>query len=280
MESEQLRVQVLVATMHQRDLSIVERMNLSTDAIVANQADRTEIRQKTYDTFAVKMVTTSTRGLGINRNISLAHATEEILLFSDDDVIYYEGYAQAIQRAFQEHKDADAIIFNVDIVDGKVPWRQTKVSKRVRIYNALNYGSVRLAVRRSSLLRERISFSGCFGSGGIFSSGEDSLFLCDMLRRGFRIYTSCDTIAAVNQSESTWFRGYDEKYLYDKGALFYALFPGTHMLFFLQYLIRHREVYHGAELTLLRALSVMRKGIAGYKKMQPWTDASKEGETV
>ena len=274
------QVQVLVATMHQRDLSKVEQMKITTDVLLANQADRTEYTKMQFGGCEAQMFTTPTRGLGINRNISLAHATGDILLLADDDMIYHEGYEQMVRKAFREHPDADAIIFNVDILEGTVPWRQTKKSARVRIYNALNYGSVRIAVRRDSLLRERISFSGCFGTGGIFSSGEDSLFLRDMLRRGFRIYTSCDTIATVDQSESTWFSGYDEKYLYDKGALFYVLFPGVHILFFLQYLVRHKEVYKGAGLTLLQALTVMRKGVVGYKKMKSWADSAKEGETV
>ena len=33
-------LQVLVATMHQRDFSLVEKMNIRCDAVIANQADR------------------------------------------------------------------------------------------------------------------------------------------------------------------------------------------------------------------------------------------------
>ena len=40
------RVQVLVATMHQKDFSKLQEMNIQTDAVFANQSDtdRTDIR--------------------------------------------------------------------------------------------------------------------------------------------------------------------------------------------------------------------------------------------
>ena len=37
------KLQVLVATMHQKDLSLVEKMNIRCDAVIANQADKNEI---------------------------------------------------------------------------------------------------------------------------------------------------------------------------------------------------------------------------------------------
>lgn len=271
MKSREDRIQVLVATMHQHDFSKVEEMKIATDVLFANQADRTEFSFQKYDSFEARMVTTPTRGVGINRNLALGHATGDILLLADDDVVYCDGYAQMVYRAFRDHPDADAVVFNIDTVGAEISSRRNRKSKRVRLHNAMNYGAVRIAVRRESLLRERISFSGFFGGGAMYSSGEDSLFIRDMLHRGFRIYTSDQTIAVVDQRESTWFRGYNEKYLYDKGALFCALFPRRAVLFGIVYLLRHPEVCRGAGMTMLRALAVLRKGIAGYKKMQPWT---------
>ena len=42
------KLQVLVASMHQKDFSIVEKMNLSTDTIIANQADKYAYEEKIY----------------------------------------------------------------------------------------------------------------------------------------------------------------------------------------------------------------------------------------
>lgn len=266
-------VQILVAAMHQQDLSIAERMHIATDVIIANQADRTGFQQMDFGGFQARMITTQTRGVGINRNLALHYADGDILLLADDDVVYHSGYAQMVQNAFAAHPDADAIIFNIALTEGSRSCRINKKASRVRIFNALNYGAVRIAVRRESLLRSRIHFSTLFGGGALFSSGEDTLFLCDMLRSGFRIYTCADTIATVDQSDSTWFSGYNEKYLYDKGALYCAAFPRFPLLFCLQDLIRHPYLYRQQQKTLLQALQIMRSGIHGYHTLTPWKPA-------
>ena len=265
------QVQVLVATMHQQDFSKVEQMKVTTDVLLANQTNRTEFQEKQYATFKAEMISTQTRGVGINRNMALAYAHGDILLMADDDMTYYPGYEEMVRHAFETNPKADAVIFNIDLTGDEGAHRRANRVKRVRIYNALNYGTVRIAVRRQSLVKSRIMFSTCFGGGTHFSSGEDTTFLCDMLRKGFRIYTSPDTIALVDVSESTWFHGYDEKYFYDKGALFYSLFPRTCSFFFAQYLVRHPKTYKGAGLTLWQALAIMKKGAAGYRDLKPYS---------
>ena len=95
------RVQVLVATMHQKDFSKLQEMNIQTDAVFANQSDtdRTDIRND--GGFTALMITTSTRGVGVNRNIALEHASGEILLIADDDMRYIDGYENAVIEAFE-----------------------------------------------------------------------------------------------------------------------------------------------------------------------------------
>jgi len=81
-------LQVLVATMHQTDVSLVQKMNIRCPAVIANQADREEIL--TWDTpmGKCKMITTPTRSVGHKRKIALMAASDKILRLSDDDVVY------------------------------------------------------------------------------------------------------------------------------------------------------------------------------------------------
>ncbi|HAZ18610.1 MAG TPA: hypothetical protein DCY75_00365, partial [Clostridiales bacterium] len=52
----------------------------------------------------------------------------------------------------------------------------------------------------------------------------DTLFLHSCLQKGLKIYAVPDSIATLSdERESTWFRGYNEKYYYDKGVLFAAV---------------------------------------------------------
>ena len=100
-------LQVLVATMHQMDLSIAEKMNIRCHAVIANQSDRNEI----LTDGKLTMVTTNTRGVGLNRNIALMAADAEILVFSDDDVVYHDDMPQAVEAAFRDNPQADVLIF-------------------------------------------------------------------------------------------------------------------------------------------------------------------------
>ncbi len=266
------KIQVVVATMKQKDFSKISEMNISSDVIFANQTDETAYCEEKFGDFTAKMISTQTKGVGINRNFGLQYASGDILLIADDDMLYYDGYASAVKKAFSEIPDADAIIFNIKTVGMDMGRRKNEKISRVRIYNCLNYGAARIAVRRSSLIRERLSFSTCFGGGTMYSAGEDSLFICDMLRKGFKIYTYPVTIAEVDQTSSTWFNGYDEKYIYDKGAFFGAAFGKNAWIMCLYNLLTHPKISKESGLGTPRAFMLMMQGAMGYKQLKSYTD--------
>ena len=270
------KVQVLVATMNQKDFSKVEKMKIASDIFFANQTDTTGYIKKEYNGFIAEMLNTETRGVGVNRNFALQYASGDILLLADDDMVYHDGYAETVLKSFSEHPDADAIIFNIETVGAQVQRRINTGSSAVHIFNALNYGAVRIAVRRKSLIKERICFSTCFGGGTSYSAGEDSLFICDMLRKGFKIYTSPEFIATVDQSTSSWFSGYNQKYIFDKGAFYAAAFGPWALAFGIQDLLRHKKIYKEAELNLIQAVDVMKKGTKAYKNIQAWSPNDEE----
>ena len=56
------KLQVLVATMHQKDLSLAEKMNMDCAVLFANQADREEVQTMERPCGRVKTITTKTRG--------------------------------------------------------------------------------------------------------------------------------------------------------------------------------------------------------------------------
>ena len=85
-------------------------------------------------------------------------------------------------------------------------------------------GGCRLAVKRTRALAENLWFSLLFGGGAPYGSGEDSLFFDAMLRKGLKLYTCTQKIADVSQEDSSWFKGYTEKYFKDKGVLYTAMY--------------------------------------------------------
>ena len=72
-----MNVQVLIATTDQHDYSLIDKMNIQSDAIVSNQCNRNEIVEFQYKGQRVKYLNFMERGVGLNRNHSLKRADAE-----------------------------------------------------------------------------------------------------------------------------------------------------------------------------------------------------------
>ena len=261
------KVQVLVACMNQKDDSLYEKMNLSTDAVLANQADGFFYQETTKPNGSVvKFVTTNDRGVGKNRNKALIYADGEILLCADEDMIYNDGYEEMILEAFRQQPKADIIAFNLKYLNRLTPGRKPcKRFKRIHFWNSMRYGAARIAIRRAALEKATLSFSHLYGGGAKYSSGEDSLFIREALKKGLKMYYCPTVIASVKQEESTWFKGHNEKFFIDKGILIANAFP----------LLKHLLIYYFAygmrnltkEYGFRDIVKLMRKGFKEFKNM-------------
>lgn len=263
-----MRIQVLVAAMNQEDHSLLQKMNIQSDVIVGNQCDRNSIEEFEYNGHSATYLNFAERGVGLNRNNALMRATGDICLFADDDMVYVDNYVQIIKKAFDSYPHANALIFNINTVGGDQQRRQNSKVIRIRTFNSLNYGAARIAVRRESIQKSRICFSQLFGGGTLYSSGEDSLIIRDMLRNGFKIYAIPETIATVDQSTSTWFSGYHEKFFYDKGALMKAMFPRMYVLMNnLYFPLRYKRI---AEEKMSNIRKWMNRGSKAFEILHPY----------
>lgn len=217
-----MRIQVLVAAMNQKDFSLIEKMNIKSDAIVGNQCDRNSIEEFDVNGKRIVYLNFNEKGVGLNRNNALMRADADICLFADDDMIYEDDYVEAVERAFSENPNADVVVFNLK---EKVPTRKliTKKSK-VGYLNYLRYGTARVAIRLNSVKKYGIYFNQCFGGGTQHCHGEDNLFLNACLKNGLKIIAVPKYIATLTEErESSWNNGYDEKYIKDQGVLYRAL---------------------------------------------------------
>ncbi|MBZ9689215.1 glycosyltransferase family 2 protein [Clostridium estertheticum] len=219
-----MKVEVLCATMHQTDLSKYKEMNIQTDAIFSNQADRHEYNEENINNYNVKMITTRSRGVGKNRNIGLLYSSADILMFSDDDMIYMDGYEEGVAEAFRRLPDADMIIFHCLTNSNRGTPNINKITK-VRLWNFMRYGTFSFVIKKEAILKYNLNFSQLFGGGCRYCAGEDNLFLRDALKKNLKVYSHPFTIASVNHGASTWFEGFNEKYFYDNGAWLQTAFP-------------------------------------------------------
>ena len=255
------RLEVLCVTMHQKDFSIIEKMNIHANVVFANQCDHTSYDEFDFEGHTAKMISTQTRGVGINRNMTLTYATADICLLADDDVIYNDNLEQIVVSEFENHPDADVFIFHLDSNDSVRTLKKFSKTHHWNRVRGLPFGGVRIAFRLSAVRKANVWFSTLFGGGCQFSSGEDSIFLTDLRRAGLRFYVSKETIGSVSFAESSWFKGYDTKFYYGKGAFYQAIHPRTKYAWMLYFLLR---THNKKEVKAIEKLKWMKNGMKGY----------------
>jgi hypothetical protein len=133
----------------------------------------------------------------------------------------------------------------------------------------MRFGTYTMAVRRRALVGHNITFHQCFGGGCMYSAGEDSIFLKNCFDRGLKVYSGTYVLGSCCKDTSSWFVGHNEKYFYDKGALMAHLFPWIPHLMGIYFGVRFKRE---TEVPVLRRVGLIFRGIAGGKKLRPYTD--------
>lgn len=256
-----MKLQILVATMHQNDTSLLDRMNIRTDAIVVNQCDRTSYSEINYKNHKILWIDTCQRGLSKSRNMALSYATADICLIADDDVVYNDDYEKLILDAFKNNTKADILTFNFTATNA-IQTRKPRTNRRAPFYRF--YASVSLAFRRIKIVKYGLHFNELIGAGSDYGAGEESLFLSECRHKHLKIYENSAYIARVDFSESTWFKGYDEKFYFDTGIYLGVTYGKAAYLFSLYYLLQSRKI---ANMHLSVVFKQMSKGIKAFRKL-------------
>lgn len=276
-----MKLQFLVSAVNEDVMTLAERMNLQADAIIVNQCGCNVYQEYEYkaswreQVCRIQCYSFAERGVGLSRNNCLMRADHEICVFADEDIIYCPGAAEAIEEEFEKHPEADMILFNMDVPADRATYHIGEYG-RVHWYNCGRYPTYSFAARTEKLRQANVAFSLLFGGGARYSNGEDSLFLSDCLKKGLKVYKTPVTIGRENGRPSTWFRGYNEKFFYDRGVLYRFLYKKLALLMAVRFVLKLRGTAFAAEaettaagamdgsgrcLTMKKAFELMRKGI-------------------
>ena len=253
-------LEVLISALGKDAQALASGMNLECGAVLVDQGshnDRYEFN--TSEGHTVRTIESVERGIGRSRNLALEEARGRIVLFSDDDIVYSEGYAESILKAFEAHPEADIIMFNVNVSEDRKTYR---IDKEIRVHkwSVGRYPAYAAAARLDSIRRAKVRFSLLFGGGARYSNGEDSLFFMDCLRAGLKVIAVPVTIGSEIPRESTWFHGFNDKFFLDRGVLYSFLYGNAAGIWALRFVLAKRRTYAG-QMKPSDAFKLMRKGI-------------------
>lgn len=269
-----MKIEILIATMHQKDYSLLDKLNLQSDAVVVNQCDRNSRNLFNYNNYDILWINSTERGLSRSRNMALQNASADICILCDDDERLSADYLSMVENAYKSLPDADVIVFNINRIGWNEKEKLFTVPKPIGRFKT--YGSVHITFRRRKVTEYNIEFDVRFGAGsGMYSSAEDAIFCMDCHKARLGMYTYPGIIGEVTCKTSTWFTGYDERYFYDVGAYLAATFPRLKLLLKWYYPIRCRNI---SKLKTTFIITAINKGIKGYMNNMSYKQFMESGE--
>lgn len=271
------KVQVLLSVMNIKSKKQYEEL-LNENKIVGNVIAVNQIEDKqelfNIDQGHQKIYSYHEKGASKSRNRLLENATGDICIFADDDTIYVENYEKIIKEEYAKNPKADMIIFWAENANSKREKIKKIGNKKINYLDIMKIRTYEISTKKETLEKLKnanIKFDINFGPTGVFSKGEETIFMSEILKSGINIYSTTKKIATVSHNKSTWFKGYNEKFLYDQGAIFYKIAPKWYYILILQYVVRKYSLYKN-NLNIIQAYKQLALGAKKCKKIESFTN--------
>ncbi len=252
------KIEVLISTMNLKNEEeysrLIEKMNVK-DSLTINQITKENI--KLFD--SANIISLREKGLSKSRNKAILNSNAEICILADDDLEYVNNYDKLVLDAYEKYPDADIIAFDIESDNEERKIKSLNEGK-VKIINTMRIHSVQMTFKRKSIIEKKIQFDEDFGAGsGKYNSGEENIFLIDCIKKGLKIYYCKKTLAKLNIGESSWFTGFNEKFLIDKGAMFQRMSKALSLPLIYQFAIRKYKLYKN-NYSFFKGISLLKKG--------------------
>ena len=167
-------------------------------------------------------------------NKAIQKTSFDIMMFSCDDIQYYDSLAEKVKIAFESHPDADIIIFNVNMELGKQSYWNTKW-RRLTAKFLENYKTFGIAIRHDVVNDCGLRFS------EVDSLSKDgcAMFLKRALKSNLRVYLAPVVIGDILPDIEKQLRQKDERQYYAVGTLYKKLYGLKGYIYGLRFL--HNE---------------------------------------
>lgn len=252
-----MKLDILMSCMNQQDDRLIHSSRITGNAVVINQCGTDAARQYPTENGIVRWYDSSGKGLTVSRNLALEHSDADICLLCDDDEVFVADYEDRICRAYRQLPQADVMIFKMV---GRAPSFEDRVME-LKFPQTMRVSSWQISFRRDSLIRTSVRFDELLGAGTGNGAEEELKFLTDCEKAGLRIYYMPEEIASVAQAESTWFKGFDEIFFYNRGATTrYILGWPLAAAYGIYYVLKKKSMYSG-DISPNKALRAVFRGI-------------------
>ena len=255
-----MNIKILMSTMNKQNIEELKlkEKNIS-NCIIINQIK--EPMEKLEKNDAI-LYSYNEKGLAKSRNrlLEKVETDVDVGIITDDDVIFVKNYRNIVQKAYEEMKDADIIIFKSLDEDGKDRRKYPLQNKKLTKKEILQVCSIEITFKISKI-KDKVWFDEKFGLGSKYKSGEENIFLQDCYNKPVKIYFYNEAIKAhPKESTGTLWK---EEDIYEKGALFKRLYPKICFLMVLPIAVLKNNI---CKTSVLNTTKLLLKGMRDYKK--------------
>jgi glycosyltransferase involved in cell wall biosynthesis len=254
--------------------SVLDSVGVRLELIVVDQSDSDDTEHAVAPLRGdprLHYIRSSTVGVSRARNIGLRHATNDIVLITDDDVTVPPDWARNFHAAIEPMSRVAVAFCRVDAADhdntkGFVP--DHVIEQPLLVRSLLSKSRARgigagMAVRRNAVL-ELGGFDPQLGPGAPLRSGEDRDLAARALTAGWWLYQT-PTATVVHHGFRTWSEGRDltRRDWYGIGAAYAKLLKCGHIGVLV--VLAHEVAYIGLIKPAAHALS--RHGTLGLRRL-------------
>lgn len=257
-----MKIEVLISCMHEKEASIIERSNIQSDVLVVNQCDEDKVEEfkffnKKGDSCNAKIIYTTERGLSRSRNMALDNASGDVIIICDDDEVYEDDYVEKITHAYEEHPDADSIMFALHHPSITFPDKSFRIGFREMFW----IGSYQITCKLGALKNTNVKFDVSMGSGTGNGGGEENKFVYDLRHKNIRMIYYPYWMASVSQLESQWFKGYTKEWFFDLGWTHKKILGYPLAIVYCFYALKHHRKYYKDNFHSFTVFVLMLKGV-------------------
>lgn len=225
-------IEILISTMNQCSLNFLEPMfpflHFSHFRIlIVNQTQSGQILNSEYCN--IRVFNSFEKGLSKSRNRALENATGKILLITDDDVVYQEGFITKIIHSYNQFPNAVAINFCAVKANGELMKKYPSYCKKsLTILDVFNVSSIEMTLNKAIHEKFNIRFDENFGLGSFFEMGEEAIFLSDLKNEKLQLVFVPEVIVKHQELTSSHKKNTTEKYFIE-GALATRIFGNNYI---------------------------------------------------
>lgn len=228
-------IEIIVATMHRRNLHFLNEIFPHHDLkklqiLVVNQTDFEPLLS---DFPNIRVINTDEKGLSNSRNLGIKNARTEIVLLTDDDVVFDKVFLETVLDGFSLHKNATAIKFRTKGLDGNY-FKKYSEKPRTQLsdLDILSTMSIELVYNLKHIKSKGLKFNILFGLGTDFPLGEEQLFLKLLKNKGLEVAYFPKTIVFHPEHKNSDIISFSQ-YWTTIGAIYSEMFRKTKYIWLL-----------------------------------------------